>query len=66
MLTRKNVSPKSAFYSLENPPKKVLKKDINCYLFNILCILLSIYLIFSVKNDYIKRLIVYGYDYGLF
>mgnify|MGYP003963621889 CR=1 FL=1 len=66
MLTRKNVSPESAFYSLENPPKKVLKKDGKYFLFNILCILLSIYLIFSVKNDYIKRFIVYGYDYGLF
>ena len=66
MLTRKNASSESAFYSLENPPEKNIKKDINCYLFNILCILLSIYLIFSIKNDYIKRLMVYGYDYGIF
>lgn len=66
MLTRKNASSESAFYSLENPPVKVLKKDINCYLFNILCIFLSLYLLFSIKNDYIKRLMVYGYDYGIF
>jgi hypothetical protein len=65
MLTRKNVSPDSAFYSLENPPVKVLKKDEKYFLFNILCIFLSIYLVFSIKNDYIERLVVYGYDYGI-
>lgn len=65
MLTRKNVSPDSAFYSLENPPKNVIKKDEKYFLFNILCIFLSIYLVFSIKNDYIERLVVYGYDYGI-
>ena len=65
MLTRKNASSESAFYSLENPPVKVIKKDEKYFLFNILCIFLSIYLVFSIKNDYTERLVVYGYDYGI-